>query len=242
MKRTREQRGQGHDAGLPGQGLRRGAARRHPDFNASLDGDTLVLKKYFHIGFAADTPNGLVVPVIRDAERKGLLEIAQEMGAPSTKAREGKLAPADMQGGCFSISSLGGIGGTILHPHHQCARGRDPGGVPGAEATGLGWRAVVPRLVLPLSLSYDHGHRRRGRRAVHDVSGVPPGRLPAGVALAVRRRCRRPCHRLRCNREGKSGWRCRGQIDPSQCLGYFGHKGRLKPCRITPCPPRSTKQ
>ncbi|MEP7083647.1 MAG: 2-oxo acid dehydrogenase subunit E2, partial [Betaproteobacteria bacterium] len=90
------------------------ALRAYPEFNASLDGENLVLKKYFHIGFAADTPNGLVVPVIRDAADKGVAAIAQEMTALSAKAREGKLAPADMQGGCFSISSLGGIGGTYF--------------------------------------------------------------------------------------------------------------------------------
>ena len=92
------------------------ALRKFPDFNASLDADNLVLKKYFHIGFAADTPNGLVVPVIRNADQKGVLQIAKEMGELSAKAREGKLGPAEMQGGCFSISSLGGIGGTAFTP------------------------------------------------------------------------------------------------------------------------------
>ena len=92
------------------------ALRKFPDVNASLDGDNLVLKQYFHIGFAADTPNGLVVPVIRNADQKGVLAIASEMSTLSAKAREGKLGPADMQGGCFSISSLGGIGGTAFTP------------------------------------------------------------------------------------------------------------------------------
>jgi len=92
------------------------ALKRFPEFNASLDGDQLILKRYFHIGFAADTPNGLVVPVVRDADRKGVLEIAQETSALAAKARDGKLSPAEMQGGCFSISSLGGIGGTYFTP------------------------------------------------------------------------------------------------------------------------------
>ena len=92
------------------------ALKKFPEFNASLDGDNLVLKQYYHIGFAADTPNGLVVPVIRDADKKGILQIAQEMTDLSKKARDGKISPADMQGGCFSISSLGGIGGTSFTP------------------------------------------------------------------------------------------------------------------------------
>ncbi|MFX8207376.1 2-oxo acid dehydrogenase subunit E2, partial [Acinetobacter baumannii] len=83
---------------------------------ASLDGDTLVLKNYFHIGFAADTPNGLVVPVIKDADKKGIFQISQEMSELAKKARDGKLGPADMSGGCFSISSLGGIGGKYFTP------------------------------------------------------------------------------------------------------------------------------
>ena len=92
------------------------ALQKFPEFNASLDGDTLVYKKYFNIGFAADTPNGLVVPVLKDADKKGLLQISQEMGELAKKARDGKLGAADMQGGCMSISSLGGIGGTHFTP------------------------------------------------------------------------------------------------------------------------------
>ena len=92
------------------------ALRRFPDFNASLDGDSLVLKRYFHLGFAADTPNGLVVPVVRDVDRKGVLDLAREVAELAARARDGKLSPADMQGGCFSISSLGGIGGTAFTP------------------------------------------------------------------------------------------------------------------------------
>ncbi len=92
------------------------ALKKFPEFNASLDasGENLTLKKYFHIGFAADTPNGLVVPVIRDVDKKGVVQIAQETGELAKKARDGKLGPADMSGGCFSISSLGGIGGTAF--------------------------------------------------------------------------------------------------------------------------------
>jgi len=92
------------------------ALKKFPDFNASLDGDTLVYKQYFHIGFAADTPNGLVVPVIKDADKKGILQISKEMSELAGKARDGKLGPADMSGGCFSISSLGGIGGRYFTP------------------------------------------------------------------------------------------------------------------------------
>ena len=92
------------------------ALKRYPELNASLEGDNLVLKQYFHIGFAADTPNGLVVPVIRDADKKGVLQIAAETSELARRARDGKLSPSDMQGGCFSISSLGGIGGTHFTP------------------------------------------------------------------------------------------------------------------------------
>ncbi len=114
------------------------ALKKFPEFNASLDGDQLVLKKYFHIGFAADTPNGLVVPVIKDADKKGVLQISTEMGELAKKARDGKLAPADMSGGCFSISSLGGIGGALLHADHQRARGRDPRRLPQPHASRCG--------------------------------------------------------------------------------------------------------
>ena len=92
------------------------ALQKFPEFNASLDGDNLVLKKYFHIAFAADTPNGLVVPVIKNADQKSVFEIAQETGELAKKARDGKLSPADMQGACFTISSVGGIGGTSFSP------------------------------------------------------------------------------------------------------------------------------
>ena len=132
------------------------ALAKFPDFNASLDGETLVRKRYFHVGFAADTPNGLVVPVVRDADRKGVLEIAREMGALSARAREGKLGPADMQGGSFSISSLGGIGGTAFTPIINAPEVAILGVSKSATRPVWNGREFVPRLVLPLSLSYDH--------------------------------------------------------------------------------------
>ena len=132
------------------------ALKKFPDFNASLDGENLVYKQYFHIGFAADTPNGLVVPVIRDADKKGVMEIAREMGELSAKAREGKLGPAQMQGGCFSISSLGGIGGTAFTPIINAPEVAILG-VSKSQTKPL-WdgKAFQPRLMVPLSLSYDH--------------------------------------------------------------------------------------
>jgi len=128
-----------------------------PEFNASLDGEQLILKHYYHIGFAADTPGGLVVPVIRDADRKGIVDIAREAGELATRARDGKLSPAQMQGGTFTISSLGGIGGTYFTPI-----------INAPEVAILGvcrasWKQVSAdgvqsawRLIAPLSLSYDH--------------------------------------------------------------------------------------
>jgi pyruvate dehydrogenase E2 component (dihydrolipoamide acetyltransferase) len=134
------------------------ALKKFPTFNASLDatGETLVLKKYFHIGFAADTPNGLVVPVIRDADRKGVAQIAQEMGELAKKARDGKLGPADMSGGCFSISSLGGIGGTKFTPIVNAPEVAILGVSKSAMRPVWDGSAFQPRLILPLSLSYDH--------------------------------------------------------------------------------------
>ncbi len=131
--------------------------KQFPEFNASLDGDNLIVKQYYHIGFAADTPNGLVVPVIRDADQKGVVEIAQEMGTLAKLARDGKLKPDQMQGGCFTISSLGGIGGLYFTPI-----------INAPEVAIMGvcrsyWKQVSPdgkqsdwRFVLPLSLSWDH--------------------------------------------------------------------------------------
>jgi pyruvate dehydrogenase E2 component (dihydrolipoamide acetyltransferase) len=134
------------------------ALQKFPTFNASLDpsGGTLTLKKYFHIGFAADTPNGLVVPVIRDCDRKGVLEIARETSELAAKAREGKLSPAEMQGGCFSISSLGGIGGTSFTPIVNAPEVAILGVSKSAMKPVWDGQAFQPRLVLPLSLSYDH--------------------------------------------------------------------------------------
>jgi pyruvate dehydrogenase E2 component (dihydrolipoamide acetyltransferase) len=132
------------------------ALRKFPDFNASLDGDNLVLKQYFNIGFAADTPNGLVVPVLKDVDRKGVLQIAKEMGELSARAREGKLGPADMQGGSFTISSLGGIGGTAFTPIINAPEVAILGVSKSAIKPVWNGREFAPRLMLPLSLSYDH--------------------------------------------------------------------------------------
>ena len=132
------------------------ALKKFPDFNASLDGDALVYKQYFHIGFAADTPNGLVVPVLKDADKKGLLQIATEMGELSKKARDGKMGPADMSGGCFSISSLGGIGGTHFTPIINAPEVAILGLSKGYQKPVWDGKTFQPRLTLPLSLSYDH--------------------------------------------------------------------------------------
>jgi pyruvate dehydrogenase E2 component (dihydrolipoamide acetyltransferase) len=132
------------------------ALKKFPNFNASLDGDNLVLKQYFHIGIAVDTPDGLVVPVIRDADRKGLLELAKELGEISAKARDKKLSSADMQGGCFSISSLGGIGGTGFTPIINAPEVAILGVSRSAMKPVWNGREFEPRLLLPLSLSYDH--------------------------------------------------------------------------------------
>jgi pyruvate dehydrogenase E2 component (dihydrolipoamide acetyltransferase) len=135
------------------------ASLKHfPDFNASLDatGENLVRKQYFNIGFAADTPNGLVVPVVKGADAKGVLAIAKEMSELSAKARDGKLGPADMQGGCFSISSLGGIGGTAFTPIINAPEVAILGVSRSAMKPVWDGKAFVPRLMLPLSLSYDH--------------------------------------------------------------------------------------
>jgi pyruvate dehydrogenase E2 component (dihydrolipoamide acetyltransferase) len=132
------------------------ALKKFPDFNASIDGDNLIVKQYCHVGFAADTPNGLVVPVIRNADQKGVLQIAKEMGELSAKAREGKLGPAEMQGGCFSISSLGGIGGTAFTPIINAPEVAILGVSKSQTKPVWDGKAFAPRLMLPLSLSYDH--------------------------------------------------------------------------------------
>jgi pyruvate dehydrogenase E2 component (dihydrolipoamide acetyltransferase) len=150
-----------------------------PRFNASLDrgGESLVFKKYLHLGFAADTPNGLVVPVIRDADRKDLYEIARDLAALSEKARAGRLSAAEMQGGCFTISSLGGIGGTAFTPIINAPEVAILG-VSRARTQPV-WRdgAFVPRLMLPLSLSYDH----------RVVDGADAARFTVALADALAR-------------------------------------------------------
>lgn len=132
------------------------ALQKFPDFNASLDGENLILKKYFHIGFAADTPNGLVVPVIRDADQKGVLELAQETSELAALARDGKLGAAQMQGGCFTISSLGGIGGTDFTPIINAPEVAILGVSRSSVQPVWNGDKFKPRLMLPLSLSYDH--------------------------------------------------------------------------------------
>ncbi|SIQ20500.1 dihydrolipoyllysine-residue acetyltransferase [Pseudacidovorax sp. RU35E] len=132
------------------------ALKKFPEFNTSLDGDTLVYKQYFNIGFAADTPNGLVVPVLKEADKKGIVQISQEMGELAKKARDGKLGAADMQGGCMSISSLGGIGGTHFTPIVNAPEVAILGLSKGQMKPVWDGKQFVPRLMLPLSLSYDH--------------------------------------------------------------------------------------
>lgn len=132
------------------------ALKKFPEFNASLEGDNLVLKQYYHIGFAADTPNGLVVPVIRDADKKGIVELAAETSDLARQARDGKLSPAQMQGGCFTISSLGGIGGTSFTPIINAPEVAILGVMRSAHQPVWDGKAFQPRLMLPLSLSYDH--------------------------------------------------------------------------------------
>jgi pyruvate dehydrogenase E2 component (dihydrolipoamide acetyltransferase) len=132
------------------------ALKKFPEFNASLDGDNLVYKKYYNIGFAADTPNGLVVPVVKDADKKSVTEIAVEMSELAKNAREGKLKPTDMQGGCFSISSLGGIGGTTFTPIINAPEVAILGVSRSSMQPVWNGSEFVPRLMCPLSLSYDH--------------------------------------------------------------------------------------
>ena len=132
------------------------ALKKFPEFNASIDGEQLVLKSYFHIGFAADTPNGLVVPVIKDADKKGILAISQEMSDLAKKARDGKLSPNDMAGGCFSISSLGGIGGRYFTPIINAPEVSIMGVCRSSTEPRWDGKQFAPRLILPLSLSWDH--------------------------------------------------------------------------------------
>jgi pyruvate dehydrogenase E2 component (dihydrolipoamide acetyltransferase) len=132
------------------------ALKKFPEFNSSLDGENLIVKHYYHIGFAADTPNGLVVPVIKDADRKSMLDIAREAAELAKKAREGRLSPAEMQGGCFSISSLGGIGGTAFTPIINAPEVAILGVSKAEIKPKWDGKEFVARLMLPLSLSYDH--------------------------------------------------------------------------------------
>ncbi|EMT4255656.1 dihydrolipoyllysine-residue acetyltransferase [Neisseria gonorrhoeae] len=132
------------------------ALKAFPEFNASLDGDNLVLKNYFNIGFAADTPNGLVVPVIKDVDQKGLKQISQELTELSKKAREGKLKPQEMQGACFTISSLGGIGGTGFTPIVNAPEVAILGVCKSQIKPVWNGKEFAPRLMCPLSLSFDH--------------------------------------------------------------------------------------
>jgi pyruvate dehydrogenase E2 component (dihydrolipoamide acetyltransferase) len=132
------------------------ALKKYPEFNSSLDGEQLVLKNYWHIGFAADTPSGLMVPVIKDADKKGILAISQEMAELAKKARDGKLGPADMQGATFTISSLGGIGGTHFTPIINAPEVAILGVSKSQMKPVWDGQQFVPRLILPLSLSWDH--------------------------------------------------------------------------------------
>ena len=132
------------------------ALKKFPEFNSSLDGEQLVMKQYFHIGFAADTPNGLVVPVIKDADKKGVMQISAEMNELAKKAREGKLGPADMSGACFTISSLGGIGGRYFTPIINAPEVAILGVCRSNMEPVWNGKEFQPRLMLPLSLSWDH--------------------------------------------------------------------------------------
>jgi pyruvate dehydrogenase E2 component (dihydrolipoamide acetyltransferase) len=157
------------------------AALQHfPEFNSSLDGDSLVLKRCFHIGFAADTPNGLVVPVVRDADRKGILDIARELSDLAAKARDGKLAAADIQGGSFSISSLGGIGGTAFTPIVNAPEVAILGASRVAVRPVWDGERFAPRQMLPLSLSYDH-------RVIDGAAGARFTTYLAGLLRDMRR-------------------------------------------------------
>ena len=132
------------------------ALKKHPVLNSSLDGDNLVVKQYWNIGFAADTPGGLVVPVIKNADQKGVIELAKESSELAAKAREGKLGPAEMQGGTFTISSLGGIGGTAFTPIVNAPEVAILGVSKAAMKPVWNGKEFAPRLMMPLSLSYDH--------------------------------------------------------------------------------------
>lgn len=152
------------------------ALKRYPQFNSSLapDGESLILKQYFHIGVAVDTPNGLVVPVIRNVDQKGIVDLAKELGEVSARARDGKLGPGEMQGGCFSISSLGGIGGTHFTPIINAPEVAILGVARSAMKPVWKDGQFVPRLLLPISLSYDHRviDGAEGARFISYLNGV----------------------------------------------------------------------
>ncbi len=158
------------------------ALKKFPEFNASLEpgGENLILKKYYNIGFAADTPNGLVVPVIKNADQKSVIEIAKEMTELSLKAREGKLSPAEMSGGCFSISSLGGIGGTFFTPIINAPEVAILGVSKSSMKPVWNGKEFVPRLILPLSLSYDH-------RVIDGAAGARFSTYFAGLMTDIRK-------------------------------------------------------
>ncbi len=158
------------------------ALKKFPEFNSSLEsgGENLILKKYYHIGFAADTPNGLVVPVIKNADQKSVSDIAREMGELSAKAREGKLSPAEMSGGCFTISSLGGIGGIFFTPIINAPEVAILGVSKSSMKPVWNGKEFVPRLILPMSLSYDH-------RVVDGASGARFSTYLAGLMSDIRK-------------------------------------------------------
>jgi pyruvate dehydrogenase E2 component (dihydrolipoamide acetyltransferase) len=151
------------------------ALKKFPEFNSSLDGDTVILKGYYHIGFAADTPQGLVVPVVKDADKKGILAIAIEVRDLARKAREGKLSSADMSGGCFSVSSLGGIGGTYFTPIINAPEVAILGVSKARHQVIWNGESAEPRLILPMSLSWDH----------RVVDGAMAGRFNAYLATIL---------------------------------------------------------
>ena len=168
------------------------ALKKYPEFNSSLDGDALIYKQYFHIGFAADTPNGLMVPVIKDADKKGIFQISQEMGDLAKKARDGKLEPGRDDRCQLHHQQPGRHWRALFHAHHQCARSRDSGRLPLDHRTHLGWQGVpaafdaaaVPDLGPPR-------HRRRCCGTLQRLSGPDPRRFPQGppVILRVRPLC-----------------------------------------------------
>ncbi len=160
------------------------ALKKYPTVNSSLDGDNLVLKHYWHIGFAADTPQGLVVPVIKDVDKKGILEIAKETSELAAKARDGKLGPNDITGSTFTISSLGGIGGTAFTPIINAPEVAILGVSRSAVKPVWNGKEFLPRTMLPLSLSYDHRvDRRRAGRPFHHPPRAGDRRHPPGHAV-----------------------------------------------------------